>query len=162
MGFYSCIVARNKNEITGIKKNPSSGPYNTAVSIMTIHTVEGLRKWPAPETDTFFMSQGCPLTRSSTVIHGATSVPKQRCHMNKAGAELAGLLFFCFVSSAPWFSWKAVIDKLTHLSNGPGSVGIHSWVGTPCKRKLSRNLLFFMLSVSSGVNRLNVNALKGS
>lgn len=146
-----------------MKKNPSSVQYNTAVSIMTIHKVEGLRKWPAPETDTFFMSQGCPLTRTSTVIHGATSVPKQRSHMSKAGAEFKqDCFFFCFVSSAPWFSWKAVIDKLTHLSNGPGSVGIHSWVGTPCKGKLSRNLLFFMLSVCSGVNRLDVNALKGS
>ena len=146
-----------------MKKNPSSVQYNTAVSIMTIHKVEGLRKWPAPETDTFFMSQGCPLTRTSTVIHGATSVPKQRSHMSKAGAEFKqDCFFFCFVSSAPWFSWKAVIDKLTHLSNGPGSVGIHSWVRTPCKGKLSRNLLFFMLSVSSGVNRLDVNALKGS
>ena len=76
-----------------MKKNPSSVQYNTAVSIMTIHTVEGLRKWPAPVTDTFFMSEGCLLTRSSTVIHGVTSVPKQRSHMNKAGAELAGLLF---------------------------------------------------------------------
>ena len=76
-----------------MKKNPSSVQYNTAVSIMTIHKVEGLHKWPAPETDTFFMSQGCLLTRTSTIIHGVTSVPKQRSHMNKAGAELAGLLF---------------------------------------------------------------------
>ena len=76
-----------------MKKNPSSVQYNTAVSIMTIHKVEGLRKWPSPVIDTFFMSQGCPLTRSSTVIHGTTFVPKQRSHMNKAGAELAGLLF---------------------------------------------------------------------
>ena len=52
------------------------------------------------------------------------------------------------------------IYNLTHLSNGPRSVGIHSWVGTPCKGKLSRNLFFFMLSVSPGVNRLDVNALK--